>query len=347
MNGGGQGVGEWVRDRLGLDGIRVALAQHRAPRRTFFLYFGGITLFLIAVQVASGVLLALDYSPDAATANDSVRSIVGDVPYGELVRAVHVWTGDLLVVCLFAHLFAVLLRRTYRPPHELTWVSGLAAGAVVLGVAFTGAILPWSETAYTHARVGSELARHAPLFGDWLARVLRGGDEVSPLTLRRAYGFHVAALPALITGLGALHLFFLSRKPAHSPADGAVARGTMPLFPDFFVRQALALTGVLIVVMTLAIFFPRPVGAAADARLASPAGALPPWYLLPVHEIVRGAPRELLGIDGPRFLLGLCGFLAIAVTALPALDPRGSKVTAWLAWAALILLLGLGIHALV
>jgi quinol-cytochrome oxidoreductase complex cytochrome b subunit len=333
----------WLEDRIGWSGIASALGAHRAPRRGFVFYLGGITLFLLLIQVASGILLLLHYRGDAAQAHASIERITSEIPYGDLIRGVHAWASDLFVACLVAHLFTIVIRRSYTPPHELTWLSGHAALVLGVGFAFTGAILPWSQKAYTQARMGSEIARYVPLIGDRLHRFMRGGTEVTPSTLQHAFGFHVAALPALLTLLIALHLFFLSRKPALLP--GKPLAETIPFYPDFVVRQAVAWTGVIVVVMTLAIFVDRPIGEAADPRLPS-VGARPPWYFLPVHQIIRVSPAELLGAPGARFLVGAACAFGLVVIALPFIDPRGSRVTAWLAWGALLILFLLGASAL-
>ena len=323
-------------DRLGWGEIVGSLSAHRAPARSFFFYLGGITLFLLGLQVASGVLLALYYRPDPSQALASVERIAGEVPYGDLVRGVHAWASDLFVASLIAHVFTILVRRSYRPPHELNWLAGAAAMAVGVMLAFTGAVLPWNQAAYTHARVASDLARFVPVVGTWLSRFMRGGDEVTGATLGHAFAFHVAALPAALTAGVALHLFLLSRKPALAPEDEKVE--TIPLYPDFLVRQGVAWIGVLVVVMSLAIFVDRPLGEAADPRIPSPVGAHPPWYFLPFHQIVRTAPHELLGIEGPRFLVGAACFFGALGLLLPFLDRKGSRLVAWLAWILLVAL---------
>ena len=357
----------WLSDRLGWGGISTALAKHRAPRRGFVFYLGGITLFLLLVQVLSGVRRVLYYQPDSTNAHASVERIVGEIPYGDLIRGVHVWASDFFVACLVAHLFTIVIRRSYKPPHELTWLSGLVSLVIGIGMAFTGAILPWSQKAYAQARVGSEIAHNIPLIGGWMHRLLRGGQEVTSNTLSNAYGFHVAVLPATVTLLVGLHLFFLSRKPALVPvseqvvdeepgaqgeADAAKAPAapvddddTIPLYPDFLYRQAVAWVGVLVAVLTLAIFADRPLGEAADPRLSS-TGAQPPWYFLPFHQIIRSSPRELLGIDGAKFIVGATCFLGALVVALPFLDRKGSKLMAWAGWIVLFVLFLLATSAL-
>ncbi len=333
----------WFSTRFGWSYVSSLLRTRRVSRRGFMFYVGGITLFLFVVQVATGVLLTLYYEPDPVAAFSSVQRITGgEIPYGNLVRNVHAWSSDFFVVSLFTHLFTIVVRRSFRPPHELSWISGMFALVLGIGLAFTGAILPWNEAAYVNASVGSELARNVPFIGDRLMAFLRGGREVGAGTLGHAFGFHVAALPATLTLLVALHLFLVSRKPP-APPDPNVP--TIPLYPDFFVRQGVAFTGVTVVIMTLATFFDRPLGAVADPR-ASPTGAHPPWYFLPIHEIVRIAPKEMLGIEGPRFLVFAVCLLGLVIVALPFIDPRGSKITAWVAWALLFVLLVLGASAL-
>lgn len=335
----------WLQDRLGWSELTASLSALRAPRRGFMFYLGGLTLFLFLVQVASGILLLLHYRPDAAVAFDSVEEIIGNIPYGSLIRGIHVWASDLFVACLIAHLFSVVIRRTYKAPHELAWLSGHVALILGVGLAFTGAILPWSHKAYGQARIGSELARSVPIFGEAMRRFMRGGEEVSPSTLNHAFGFHVAVLPAALTLLVAAHGFFLYRKPAYVAEPGTKPVETIPLYPDFLVRQAVAWTGIIVVLMTLALFVDRPLGEAANP-LAPTAAVRPPWYFLPFHQIVRSSPAELIGFNGPKFIVGAACGLGLVVIALPFVDPRGSKITTWAAWIMLLILALLAASAL-
>ncbi|MEI7892341.1 MAG: cytochrome b N-terminal domain-containing protein, partial [Myxococcales bacterium] len=164
--------GGWLRERLGWAPLTAALAAYRIPRGNIAFYLGGTTLFLLLVQVASGIMLTLYYKPDAAQAFRSVERITGEIEYGNLVHSFHVWSSDLFIACLFAHLFFVLVRRGFRAPHELSWLTGLMGLVLGVGLAFTGDILPWSQRAYTDARVGSEFAKYVPLVGTWLNRFL-------------------------------------------------------------------------------------------------------------------------------------------------------------------------------
>lgn len=336
-------IRDWLSERLGWRDVTARLAAHRVPRRGFVFYVGSITAFLFLVQVVTGILLVLYYQPDPQTAFASVQRITGgEIPYGSLVRDVHAWASDFFVLSLMVHLFTVLVRRSFRPPHELTWMSGVFSLVIGVGLAFTGAVLPWNQTAYFDAAVGSGLARNVPVVGEWLMRFMRGGHDVGAGTLGHAYGFHVAALPAALTLLVGLHLFVLSRNPAVPPETKVE---TIPLYPDFIVRQGVAFTGLSVLLMTLATFADRPLGVIADPR-APPAGAKPPWYFLPFHQVLRGAPKELLGVDGARFIASAVCLLGAVAVVLPFIDSRGSKITAWVAWALLFVLLILSASAL-
>lgn len=339
-------VSNWPGSRFGGARLRAALSARTVPRHSITHYAGGVMLFLLALLVSSGILLLLYYVPDAAQAHGSVEQIIGELPYGKLVRATHLWASDLLIATLFFHTLSVLIRRSFRAPNELAWLLGLVLLFLGVGLAFTGAILPWSQTAQTDARIGSNLAQYVPFVGDGLRRFMRGGDEVTSSTLGHAFGFHVGALPAVLTAVLALHLLLLAlRRPAQSPVDHAAA-SRIPLYPDFFVRGAALTTAVLVVTMTLTVFVERPLGAAAALGAPSPAGARPPWYFLPVHEIVSVAPKEMLGMDGARFLVGLMCALGLVAAALPFIDRRGSKVTAWVAVGLALVLFALSARAL-
>lgn len=335
--------GNWLADRCGWEGLVRPLEARRISGSGFDRYLGGAALLLFLVEVASGILLLMYYQPDSTQAYASVERIVGEIPYGNLVRNVHAWASDLFIAVVIAHLFSVVVRRAYRAPYEMRWLTGMALLSLAVGLAFTGAVLPWNEKGYVQAHVGSELAHYVPLVGNWLHRFMRGGDEVTSATLQHAFGFHVAVLPALVSVLVALHLVVLARRPGEARVEGA---SSIPIYPDFLVRQAAVWTGVIAVVTTLATFSDRLLGAAADPRLPTAVGARPPWYFLWVHQIVASAPRELLGVEGPRFLVGAACLFGALLVGLPFLDRKGWKVTAYLAVVVLFVLVLLSANAL-
>src|SRR5512134_1029431 len=200
---------------------------------------GGITLFLVGVQVATGILLLLYYRPSAGEAYESVQFIVSQVQFGWLIRNLHSWSANLLILMAFVHLFSTFFLRAYRKPRELTWVSGVLLLFVMMGFGFSGYLLPWNELAFFATKVGTGIAGAVPFVGDFMVRFLRGGDEVTGATLTRFYGLHVAILPAMTTVVLGVHLLFIQRQgmsvpPSVEAREKAGARTPqIPFFPHY------------------------------------------------------------------------------------------------------------------
>jgi quinol-cytochrome oxidoreductase complex cytochrome b subunit len=336
----------WADDRSGWSSMRARLAARRVRPGNPAFYVGGVLAFLLLMQMASGVLLLLHYQPSAPEAYQSVAFIMGGIPYGDLIRNMHLWCSDLLVLGVILQLFSVAIRRAFRTPNELLWISGLLGFFILLGLAFTGAVLPWSQSAYLQARVGSEIAGQTPFLGTALRYFLRGGEEVTTATLRHAYGFHVAVLPAVLTLLLVAHGVFLRRLGTRpEPAEVDLAR-TVPIYPDFLVRMAAVMTAALVLVISLATFAERPLGEAAELSAAAPPGARPPWYFLFIHDLMLRAPRELLGVPSAKFIVGAGALIVLLAFFVPFFDRRGSRVTAVISGLILFLAVFLSIHAL-
>jgi cytochrome b6 len=205
---------DWVDERVDLSGLRHFIAEKGVPIHTqkIWYYLGGMTMFLFAVQIFTGILLLLYYRPSATEAYESVQFIVTRVPFGWLIRNVHSWSANLLMATAFAHFFSVFLLKSYRKPRELTWLTGILLLFLMLGFGFSGYLLPWNEVSFFATKVGTGIAGAVPIGGKFLLRLLRGGDDVTGATLSRFYGLHVAVLPALTTALVALHLLLVQRQ---------------------------------------------------------------------------------------------------------------------------------------
>ncbi|MBU1651754.1 cytochrome b N-terminal domain-containing protein, partial [bacterium] len=199
---------DWLRDRFQIDEVLSFVKKKDVPVHNHFAwyYFGGITLFLFVIQVMTGILLLLYYKPGADSAFESVQFLVTKVSYGWLIRSIHSWSANLMVLSAFIHLFSNLFTRSYRKPRELTWVSGMFLFVLSLGFGFSGYLLPWNELAFFATKVGTDIAGALPLVGKPLLIFLRGGEEVTGGTLSRFFGFHVAVLPGIFTVFLAGHL---------------------------------------------------------------------------------------------------------------------------------------------
>src|SRR5215467_10384379 len=212
-------VYSWLDDRLGVSKL-AELASHKTVpvhRYTVFYYLGGMTLFFFLVQVCTGILLMLYYRPSAGEAFESIEFLMTTVPFGWLIRSIHSWSANLMVFFAFLHLASVFFMKAYRPPRELTWITGALVFFLVLGFGFSGYLLPWNQLAFFATKVGTDIAGVVPIVGPWILRFLRGGDRVTGGTLSRFYGWHVAILPAITVVLIALHLLFVQLKGMSVP----------------------------------------------------------------------------------------------------------------------------------
>src|SRR4026209_2697686 len=310
----------WLEERLGLASIRAFIAHKTVPVHsgTLWYYFGGTPLFLFVIQVLTGTLLLLYYRPSPSEAYESVQFIMTRVQFGWLVRSIHSWSANLMILTAFIHMFSVVFLQAYRKPREITWLTGIALLGLSLAFGFSGYLLPWNTVSYFAPKVGTDMAASIPVAGPHLARFLRGGDEVGGATLTRFFGFHVAVLPGLATLLLILHLLLVQRLGISSPpkVEAEHARkGTsipqMPFFPNFFLRELMAWYAALGVLGSLAAIFPWELGDKADPFASAPAGIRPEWYFLAPFYTLKLLPSHVGFIEGE--LLGLLGFAVLVL----------------------------------
>ena len=320
----------WLDQRVGLADFEELARKKQVPihRHALWYYLGGMTLFLFAIQVGTGILLLFYYRASAEEAYESVQFLMAEVEFGWLIRSIHAWSANLMIVALFVHLFSVLFLKAYRPPREVTWLSGVALLAIALAFGFTGYLLPWNELAYFATKVGTEITGVIPLVGRFLLRLLRGGDEVTGATLTRFYGIHVAVLPALTTILLGLHLYLVQKHGMSVPPSverhGGAPR-TMPFVPNFLLRDMVGWLAALGVLVALAAFFPTELGKKADPFAPAPVGIRPEWYFVFMFQTLKYLPGHILGIEGE--VVGVIGFGlgGLFLLLIPFLDRRAAR----------------------
>jgi quinol-cytochrome oxidoreductase complex cytochrome b subunit len=301
------GLRDWLDERFGWAELTAPLRKKTVPlhRLSYWYFLGGITLFLFLVQVGTGILLLLYYRPSANEAFESVQYIMTRVQFGWLVRSIHSWSANLMILTAIAHMFSVLFLHAYRKPRELTWVSGMILLFLAMGFGFSGYLLPWNTLAFFATKVGTEIAGQVPFIGRWLVVFLRGGEEVTGATLTRFFGFHVAVLPGLTTLLLALHLALVQRFGISAPprveaewkAQPDRAR-EMKFFPNFLLRELMAWYIALGVLGALSALAPWGLGTKADPFAPAPAGIKPEWYFLFMFQTLKLIPPKLWRIDG-------------------------------------------------
>jgi len=202
-------VSDWLDDRTGWKNIWETIFLRKLPKTNWLYTLGSATLFLAINQAVTGILLTLYYVPTPDHAYDSVQYITTQLPAGWFIRGLHHWGASAMVVLTVLHMVRIILFGAYKFPREVTWFTGVGLLLVVIGFGFTGYLLPWDQKAFWATTVGTRIAGTPPLIGDWILRVVRGGDELTALTLARFFGVHVWVLPATLLFLVGIHLFLV------------------------------------------------------------------------------------------------------------------------------------------
>jgi ubiquinol-cytochrome c reductase cytochrome b subunit len=263
---------QWLDSRLRLKPIRQTLLDEPIPGGASWIYvFGSATLFLFMLQAITGMFLAVYYAPTPDHAYDSIQFIEGQVTFGAFVRGLHHWGASAMVVAIGLHMLQTFLYGAYKPPREVMWMVGIVLFLVTLGFAFTGYLLPWDQNAYWATQVGINMVGTIPLIGDFLVRVLRGGQTLGALTLSRFFAVHVLFLPALLLFGVLLHLFILRRVgPAGPWSEERASRGSETFHPRQVYMDAVVMLIVFLVVSILALTVTFPLADKAnpsDTRL--------------------------------------------------------------------------------
>lgn len=329
-------IGDWLIDRLKLAPV-IDLASHkRVPvhRYSVFYYLGGMTLFFFIVQVVTGIMLMLYYRPSADQAFESVEFIMTTVPFGWLVRSLHSWSANLMIFFAVLHMGSVFFLKAYRKPRELIWVTGALALFLIMGFGFSGYLLPWNQLAFFATKVGTDIAGVVPVIGEWTLRFLRGGDRVTGGTLSRFYGWHVAILPAIATGLIGLHLLLVQVHGMSVPPSAeeeASQKRPMKFFPQFALRDLFGWTLALGVLATLAALFPWELGEKADLFASAPANIRPEWYFMFLFQTLKLVPGgEVAGLEYEAIPIMLSGVAALFLLLVPFIDAGKLTRGRWL-----------------
>jgi ubiquinol-cytochrome c reductase cytochrome b subunit len=204
-------MGTWLDERTGWRTAWEAIFLRKIPKVNWFYTLGSATLFLAINQIFTGILLTLYYVPTPDHAYDSVKYITDQVAGGWFVRGMHHWGASAMVIMVVLHMLRVIMYGSYKYPREFTWLTGMVLLLVTIGFGFTGYLLPWDQKAFWATTVGTRIAATAPAVGNYILLLMRGGDELSAVTLARFFGVHVWALPAILLTVVAIHLALVIR----------------------------------------------------------------------------------------------------------------------------------------
>lgn len=207
-----QSLVDWMEERTGIVSMTEHFLYEPAPSKGKWLYtLGSATLFLITLQFLTGILLLFYYVPSAEEAWDSIYYIMEGAYFGQLIRGIHFWSANILIVVIGLHMMRTFLSGAYKRPREMNWIIGVVLILLVTVLAFTGYALRWDQEGFWAWEVGIKIGSYTPFLGSYVATFLLGGDTVGPATLSRIFALHVWLLPALLAPLIGAHLFLLRK----------------------------------------------------------------------------------------------------------------------------------------
>lgn len=313
-------VSNWVEERTGISRLISALRDEPLPGGARLAYaMGGALLFLFVLQVATGIVLALYYVPSADHAHASVAYIHKVVPMGGIIRGLHVYGSSVMIILLLAHLLRAYLFGAYKDRRELLWIAGLLTVPVVIGLAFTGHLLNWDQAAYFGTKVLMGEIGEVPGVGQVVRRIFLGGPDVTTLTLSRFFVLHVFLLPLLLVLLVAAHLYLIRRVGRAGPYQTKETARVEPYYPRQLFKDTLVVFVVFLALLVFAVGVPAELGPQADP--ASDFLGRPPWYLLPLYQLLQYFPGKLAII--PTVVLPMA--ILIGFFLLPFLDRRPER----------------------
>ena len=308
-------VRDWLDHRTGYRDLRRHLLDERLPKGTGWAFTtGSILLFLLGVQLLTGVVLTMYYVPSPTLAYDSVRFINNELTNGFIVRGLHFWGASFIVVAVVVHMLRVFFYGSYKAPREVTWITGVLLLLLILGFSLSGYLLPWDQKAYWATTVSINIARGTPFVGDYIANVMRGGTSLGALTLGRWYSAHVFLLPAALALFVVSHIALMRRHGISGPLR--VQPGPPRAFyPWHAIKDTLAIAAVFALLLTLAVTLPAMLD-----EIANPADASyvprPEWYFLGLFQLLKYFPGPL----EPVATMMIPGLVVAFLFALPFID---------------------------
>jgi quinol-cytochrome oxidoreductase complex cytochrome b subunit len=289
---------------------------------------GGMAVVLIGMLLATGLMLKFVYQPVPDRAYESIIHLQNNVLFGQLIRNVHHWSGNLLLIIVFLHFLRVFFTGAFHPPRQFNWIIGLVMFLVVLASNITGYLLPWDQLAFWAVTICTGMLAYIPGIGGWLQGVVRGGSVIGSSTLSNFFALHTAILPAGLLMLLPFH-FWRVRKagglviPRRMDGDEGIADTKVPTIPNLLLREIVVALVLIASIMLISVFFDAPLGAKANPGL-SPNPTKAPWYF--------AGFQELLLHFHPRFALFIIPFVIMTLlVSIPYLHYQTSTSGIWFA----------------
>ena len=311
---------DWLHERTGFrNGLKHLLDEPLPQGVGWWFVTGSVVMFLLTVQLVTGLVLTFFYSPSPDYAHDSVNFIMTRVAFGRVLRGLHFFGASFLVIAAVVHMLRVVLLGSYKKPRELNWVIGVVLLLIILAFALTGYLLPWDQRAYWATTVTINIARSAPFIGGYLNGLLKGGADLGALTLLRWYAAHVFLLPAALIGFTVAHIYLMRRQGISGPIKPQPGAPT-PFYPYHALKDTIVIAAVFALLLTLAIRFNAPLAPIADPTDATYVPR-PEWYFMSLFELLKHFPGRL----EPVATMVIPGIAIGLLFLLPFLDRRPER----------------------
>ena len=302
---------EWFTDRWPIRSVMRWSLEERIPGGdSFWFSLGAATLFVFVIQVVTGVWQLFWYVPTTDHAYQSVMYIRQEVPFGWLIHGLHAWGSNAFIVLMFLHMLRVFVWGAYKHPRQLTWLLGALLFFTVLGMTFTGALLPWDELGYWAAEVGTSIAGTIPIVGFFLKELIRGGAAMGQATLSRFFIGHIALLPGVLAALIAAHVVAFRQYGSVGPWKEEKRRKSGWFWPDQIVKDLIVIAIIFLALVGLSAFWRAPITGPADPidNVITPK---PEWQFLSLYQFLKlfKGRWEPVGTTGIPLLLFLIIFL--------------------------------------
>ncbi|MCG8625665.1 MAG: cytochrome b N-terminal domain-containing protein [Proteobacteria bacterium] len=310
----------WIDHRLPIFSyFHKELNEYPAPRNLNYLWnMGSLAGLALVIMIASGIVLAMHYTPHVDHAFDSVERIMRDVNHGWFIRYLHMNGASFFFIVVYIHIFRGLYYGSYKAPREILWILGMVIFVLMIATAFMGYVLPWGQMSFWAATVITNLFSAIPLIGDSIVTWVWGGFSVDNPTLVRFFALHYL-FPFLIVGVVLLHIIALRRFGSNNPLgiDTKGAQDTIPFHPYYTTKDVFGMAVFLTVLASAIFFYPNFLGHPDNYipanPLQTPEHIVPEWYFLPFYAILRAIPDKLGGV------IAMFGALAV-LFVLPWLD---------------------------
>ncbi|NOX73137.1 MAG: cytochrome b [Alphaproteobacteria bacterium] len=305
---------KWLDARLPIVGLLYSTMTIPTPKNLNWMWIWGIVLaFVMVLQIVTGIVLAMHYTPEVTMAFDSVEHIMRNVNAGWALRYMHTNGASLFFFAVYLHIFRGLYYGSYKSPREVTWIIGMLIYMVMMATGFMGYVLPWGQMSFWGATVITGLFGAIPGIGDVLQTWLLGGPAVDNATLNRFFSLHYL-LPFVLVALVVLHIWAFHTTGNGNPTGVEVRRGskaevkkdTLPFWPYFVIKDVFALSVILTLFFVVVYFQPNylgdPVNYVKADPLVTPAHIVPEWYFLPFYGILRAFTADVWVVQIASFL---------------------------------------------